>query len=532
MSKELYFDDDGRKKLLNGIEKISKAVKTTLGPCGRMVMMDKKFSSPVITKDGVSVAKEIELEDAVENMGAKFVREVASKTNDDAGDGTTTSTVIAYALIRDGLRAVSSGATPIEVKRGMEKGLNAVVADIKSKARPIETRKDLVSIASISANNDYELGELIADAFDKVGKEGIVTVEESKTTETKVKTVEGMQFDRGYISSYFVNNHDRMECVFENPYILITDKKISTMRELMPILEPIVNEGRSLLIIADDVEGEALTTLVLNTIRGTIKVCCVKTPMFGEQRKNLLNDIAILTNGEVICDEVGLKIENAPFSVLGSAKSVIVGKDSTTIVDGCGDSERIKERISEIKNSITKTESTYEKEQLEKRLAKISGGVAVIEVGAISETEMKEKKFRVEDTINATRAALEDGIVSGGGLTLIDSSKVLDSVECNTDDEKIGIKILKSAMEEPMKQIADNAGVVGSMIVAKAKESEYGIGYDAKNDRWCNLIDNGIIDPCKVTCSAIKNAVSVASTVLTTECVVIDTSETKEPQMM
>ncbi|MBR5096274.1 MAG: chaperonin GroEL, partial [Treponema sp.] len=460
MAKQLLFNEDARRKLLSGAEQIAKAVKVTLGPCGRMVMLDKKYGSPTITKDGVSVAKDVELKDPFENMGAQFVREVASKTNDDAGDGTTTATVLAYALVREGLKSVAAGMTPIAVKRGMDKAVALTIGEIKKNSKPVKGADDITHIATISANNDEEIGKMLADAIEKVGKDGVITVEESKNMDTTVDTVEGMQFDRGYISSYFINDRDRMEADFEDPYILIHDKKISTMKDLLPILEKVANEGRSLVIIAEDVDGEALTTLVLNTIRGTIKVCAVKAPGFGDRRKDMLQDIAILTGGQVVSEEVGIKLENADISMLGKAKSVKIDKDNTTIVGGAGAKKAISERVAEIKSQIEKSTSTYDKEQLQKRLAKLAGGVAVINVGATTETEMKEKKFRVEDTIAATRAALEEGVVAGGGLALIEASKVLESIPAElSEDEKVGYKIVRRALEEPIRQIADNAGV-------------------------------------------------------------------------
>ncbi len=530
MAKQLLFNEDARKKLLSGVEQISKAVKTTLGPCGRMVMLDKKYGAPTITKDGVSVAKEIELADPYENMGAQFVREVASKTNDDAGDGTTTATVLSYALVREGIKAVAAGMTPIEIKRGMDKAVKLAVEEIKKNAKPVKGADDITNIATISANNDPEIGKMLADAIEKVGKDGVITVEESKNMEMTVDTVEGMQFDRGYISSYFVTDRERMEAAYSDAYILIYDKKISTMKDLLPILEKVANEGRALVIIAEDVDGEALTTLVLNTIRGTIKCCAVKAPGFGDRRKDMLQDIAILTGGQVISEEVGLKLESADTSMLGKAKSVKIDKDNTTIVGGAGVQKTIKDRVEEIKNQIAKSTSSYDKEQLQKRLAKLAGGVAVINVGANTETEMKEMKFRVEDTIAATRAALEEGIVSGGGLALIEAAKVLETLpEDLTEDEKVGFKIVRRALEEPIRQIAENAGLDGAVIAEKAKTEKKGIGFDARKGVWTNMLDAGIIDPAKVTCSALKNAASVAGTLLTTECAITDIPEPKAP---
>jgi chaperonin GroL len=530
MAKQLVFNEEARRKLLSGVEQISKAVKVTLGPCGRMVMLDKKYGSPVITKDGVSVAKEIELKDPYENMGAQFVREVASKTNDDAGDGTTTATVLAYAMVREGVKSVAAGMTPIELKRGMDKAVKLVVEEVKKNAKPVKNADDITHIATISANNDVEIGKMLADAISKVGKDGVITVEESKNMDTTVDTVEGMQFDRGYISSYFVTDRERMEASYDDAYVLIYDKKISAMKDLLPILEKVANEGRALIIIAEDVDGEALTTLVLNTIRGTIKCCAVKAPGFGDRRKDMLQDIAILTGGQVISEEVGLKLETADVSMLGKAKTVKIDKDNTTIVGGAGTKKAITERVEEIKTQIEKTTSSYDKEQLQKRLAKLSGGVAVINVGATTETEMKEKKFRVEDTIAATRAALEGGVVSGGGLALLEASKILESIPADlTEDEKVGFKIVRRACEEPIRQIADNAGLDGAVIADKAKSEKKGVGFDAAKNEWKNMMDAGIIDPSKVTCSALTNAASIAGTLITTECAITDIPEPKAP---
>ncbi len=530
MAKQLLFSEDARKKLLSGVEQISKAVKVTLGPCGRMVMMDKKFGSPTITKDGVSVAKEIELEDPYENMGAQFVREVASKTNDDAGDGTTTATVLSYALVREGVKSVAAGMTPIELKRGMDKAVKIAVEEIKKNAKPVKGADDITNIATISANNDPEIGKMLADAIEKVGKDGVITVEESKNMEMTVDTVEGMQFDRGYISSYFVTDRERMEASYSDAYVLIYDKKISAMKDLLPILEQVANAGRALVIICEDVDGEALTTLVLNQIRGTIKCCAVKAPGFGDRRKDMLQDIAILTGGTVVSEEVGLKLETSDISVLGQAKSIKIDKDNTTIVGGAGDAKAIKDRVAEIKNAIEKSSSTYDKEQLQKRLAKLAGGVAVINVGANTETEMKEMKFRVEDTIAATRAALEEGIVSGGGMALIEASKALAEIPADlTEDEKVGFKIVRRALEEPIRQISENAGLDGAVIAERAKNEKKGVGFNARTGEWVNMLEAGIIDPAKVTCSALKNAASVAGTLLTTECAITDIPEPKAP---
>ena len=530
MAKQLLFSEDARKKLLSGVEQISKAVKTTLGPCGRMVMLDKKYGAPTITKDGVSVAKEIELADPYENMGAQFVREVASKTNDDAGDGTTTATVLSYALVREGIKSVAAGMRPIEIKRGMDKAVKIAVDEIKKNAKPVKGADDITNIATISANNDAEIGKMLADAIEKVGKDGVITVEESKNMDMTVDTVEGMQFDRGYISSYFVTDRERMEADFDDAYVLIYDKKISAMKDLLPILEKVANAGKALVIICEDMDGEALTTLVLNTIRGTIRVCAVKAPGFGDRRKDMLQDIAILTGGTVVSEEVGLKLETCDIDVLGKAKSIKIDKDNTTIVGGAGNAKAIKERVTEIKNAIEKSTSSYDKEQLQKRLAKLAGGVAVINVGANTETEMKEMKFRVEDTIAATRAALEEGIVSGGGMALIEASKALATLpEDLTEDEKVGFKIVRRALEEPIRQIAENAGLDGAVIAERAKNEKKGIGFNARTNEWVNMLEAGIIDPAKVTCSALKNAASVAGTLLTTECAITDIPEPKAP---
>ncbi|MCR5253997.1 MAG: chaperonin GroEL [Treponema sp.] len=528
MAKQLLFNEDARKKLLSGVEQISKAVKTTLGPCGRMVMMDKKYGSPVITKDGVSVAKEIELADPFENMGAQFVREVASKTNDDAGDGTTTATVLSYALVREGVKSVAAGMTPIEIKRGIDKAVKIAVDEIKKNAKPVKGADDITNIATISANNDPEIGKMLADAIEKVGKDGVITVEESKNMDMTVDTVEGMQFDRGYISSYFVTDRERMEASFSDAAVLIYDKKISAMKDLLPILEKVANAGKALVIICEDVDGEALTTLVLNNIRGTIKCCAVKAPGFGDRRKDMLQDIAILTGGTVVSEEVGLKLETCGTEVLGQAKSIKIDKDNTTIVGGAGDAKAIKDRVAEIKTAIEKSTSSYDKEQLQKRLAKLAGGVAVINVGANTETEMKEMKFRVEDTIAATRAALEEGIVPGGGLALIEASKALETIPADlTEDEKVGFKIVRRALEEPIRQIAENAGLDGAVIAERAKNEKKGVGFNARTNEWVNMLEAGIIDPAKVTCSALKNAASVAGTLLTTECAITDIPEPK-----
>jgi len=530
MAKQLIYNEDARKKMLSGVEQIARAVKVTLGPCGRLVMLDKKYGAPTITKDGVSVAKEVELKDPYENMGAQLVKEVASKTNDVAGDGTTTATVLAYAIVREGLKAVSAGMTPIEIKRGIDKAVALATAEIKKNSRAVKDNDDITHVATISANNDPEIGKILADAIEKVGKDGVITVEESKNMDTTVKTVEGMQFDRGYINAYFVTDRERMEVNYSDAYVLIYDKKISTMKDILPLLEKVAQSGHPLLIICEDMDGEALATLVVNSIRGTLKCCAVKAPGFGDRRKEMLQDIAILTGGKVITEDLGLKLENTDIADLGQAKSVKVDKDNTTIVDGAGDKKAIADRVAEIKGQIEKSTSDYDKEKLKERLAKLSGGVAVINIGAITETEMKEKKFRVEDTLAATRAALEEGIVSGGGIALIQAAKVLDADKADlVGDEKVGFKIVKRALEEPIRQIADNAGVDGAVIADRAKNEKAGIGYNAAKGEWVNMMDAGIIDPAKVTRCALQNAASVAGMLLTTECAITDIPEPPAP---
>ena len=531
MAKQLLFNEEARKKLLSGVEQISRAVKVTLGPKGRNVLIDKKFGAPTVTKDGVSVAKEIELEDAYENMGAQLLKEVATKTNDVAGDGTTTATVLAYSMVREGLKAVAAGMTPIELKRGMDKAVAIAVEDIRKNSKEIKGSDEVAHVASVSANNDEEIGKILADAIEKVGKDGVITVEEAKTMDTTTDFVEGMQFDRGYISSYFVTDRDRMETVFENPYILIHDKKISNMKDMLPLLEKIAQSGRPLLIIAEDVDGEALATLVVNSLRGTLKTCAVKAPGFGDRRKAMLEDIAILTGGEVISEELGLKLENTDISQLGEAKSIKIDKDNTTIIDGSGKSKDIKDRVAQIKAQIDETSSDYDKEKLKERLAKLAGGVAVINIGAVTEVEMKEKKHRVEDALSATRAALEEGIVAGGGVATIQAASALDKADLEnlTDDEKIGFKIVRRALEEPIRQIAENAGVDGAVIAERAKTEKKGIGFDAAKMEWVDMVKVGIIDPAKVTRSALQNAASVAGLLLTTECAITDIPEKNPP---
>ena len=533
MAKQLMFNEEARKKLLSGVEQISRAVKVTLGPKGRNVLLDKKFGAPTVTKDGVSVAKEVELEDAYENMGAQLLKEVATKTNDVAGDGTTTATVLAYSMVREGLKAVAAGMTPIELKRGIDKAVALAVEEIKKNSKEIKGSDEVAHVASVSANNDEEIGKILADAIEKVGKDGVITVEEAKTMDTTTDFVEGMQFDRGYISPYFVTDRDRMETVFDNPYILIHDKKISNMKDMLPLLEKIAQSGRQLLIIAEDVDGEALATLVVNSLRGTLKTCAVKAPGFGDRRKAMLEDIAILTGGEVISEELGLKLENTDISQLGQAKSVKIDKDNTTIIDGAGKAKDIKDRVAQIKAQIEETTSDYDKEKLKERLAKLAGGVAVINIGAVTEVEMKEKKHRVEDALSATRAALEEGIVSGGGLALIQAASALEKADMTalSDDEKVGFKIVRRALEEPIRQIAENAGVDGAVIAERAKGEKKGVGFDAAKMEWVDMMKVGIIDPAKVTRSALQNAASVASLLLTTECAITDIPEKNPPAM-
>jgi len=531
MAKQLMFNEEARRKLLSGVEQISKAVKVTLGPKGRNVLLDKKFGAPTVTKDGVSVAKEVELEDPYENMGAQLLKEVATKTNDVAGDGTTTATVLAYSLVKEGLKAVAAGMTPIELKRGIDKAVELAVEEIKKNSKEIKDKEEISHVASVSANNDSEIGNTIADAMEKVGKDGVITVEESKTMDTTIEFVEGMQFDRGYISAYFVTDRDTMTSVYEDCYILIHDKKISSMKDMLPLLEKVAQSGKPLLIIAEDVDGEALSTLVVNSLRGTLKACAVKAPGFGDRRKAMLEDIAILTGGEVISEELGLKLENTDISQLGRAKTVKVDKDNTTIINGAGKQKDIQDRISQIKAQIEETTSDYDREKLQERLAKLAGGVAVINVGAATEVELKEKKHRVEDALSATRAAIEEGIVSGGGVALIQASIALEKADLSnlTDDEKVGFKIVKRALEEPIRQIAENAGLDGAVIADKAKNEKKGIGFDAAKMEWVDMVKAGIIDPAKVTRSALQNAASIASLLLTTECAITDIPEKKEP---
>ncbi|MGQ9806222.1 MAG: chaperonin GroEL [Chlorobiales bacterium] len=527
-SKLIHFDVEGRSALKRGVDKLADAVKVTLGPKGRNVIIEKKFGAPTVTKDGVTVAKEIELEDPIENMGAQMVREVASKTSDVAGDGTTTATVLAQAIYREGLKNVTAGANPMDLKRGIDMAVSAIVEELKRISRKISDKKEIAQVGTISANNDTEIGNLIAEAMEKVGKDGVITVEEAKGTETELKVVEGMQFDRGYLSPYFVTNAETMEAELDDPYILIHDKKISSMKDLLPVLEKVAQQGRAMLIIAEEVEGEALATLVVNKLRGTLKVAAVKAPGFGDRRKAMLEDIAVLTGGTVISEEKGYKLENATIAYLGQAKRVVIDKDNTTIVEGKGKSNDIKARINEIKNQIEKTTSDYDREKLQERLAKLSGGVAVLNIGASTEVEMKEKKARVEDALHATRAAVQEGIVPGGGVALIRASKVLENVKTGNPDQKTGVDIIRRAVEEPLRMIVANTGTTdGAVVLQKVKEGKDDFGFNARTESFENLIQAGVVDPTKVTRTALENAASVASLLLTTEAVI---SEKKEEE--
>jgi len=534
-AKELLFGDEVRGKVAKGVDLLAEAVKATLGPRGRNVVIEKKFGSPVITKDGVTVAKEIELEDKFENLGAQLVKEVASKTSDVAGDGTTTATVLAQAIFKEGMKNVTAGANAMSLKRGIDKAVDAAVEQLRSMSREVQDRKEIAQVAAISANNDQEIGDLIADAMEKVGKDGVITVEEAKGLETTLEVVEGMQFDRGYLSPYFVTDPEKMEAVLEDPYILVHEKKISNLRDMLPLLEEVARSGKPLLVIAEDVEGEALATLVVNKLRGTLNACAVKAPGFGDRRKEMLKDIAILTSGQVISEELGIKLENVRLADLGRAKKVVVDKEHTTIIGGCGDSKAIEGRIKQIKAQIEKTTSDYDREKLQERLAKLVGGVAVIKVGAATETEMKEKKARVEDALNATKAAVEEGIVAGGGVALLRCQEALDELvkklkdEGIDEDELIGVNIVRKAVEEPMKQIASNAGVEGSVIVEEAKKLEENKGYNAATLEFVDMFEAGIIDPTKVVRSAIQNAASVAGLMITTECGVVELPEKEKP---
>ena len=526
MAKDIQFDVDARDGLKKGVDALANAVKVTLGPKGRNVIISKSFGAPQVTKDGVSVAKEVELEDALENMGAQMVKEVASKTNDLAGDGTTTATVLAQAIVKEGLKNVAAGANPMDLKRGIDKAVQKIVADLEKQAKKVgNSSEKIMQIASISANNDNTIGELIAQAFEKVGKEGVITVEEAKGTDTYVDVVEGMQFDRGYLSPYFVTDSDKMIADLENPYILLFDKKISNLQEILPILEPIAQSGRPLLIIAEDVEGQALATLVVNKLRGGLKIAAVKAPGFGDRRKAMLEDIAILTGGTVISEERGFSLENTDLEMLGSAETVTIDKDNTTIVNGSGKASDIKTRVNQIKNQIENTTSDYDREKLQERLAKLAGGVAVLYVGAASEVEMKEKKDRVDDALHATRAAVEEGIVAGGGVAFVRAQKALEKISDVNLDEVTGIQIVSRAIESPLRTIVDNAGGEGSVVINKVAEGKGDFGYDAKADSYVDMLKAGIIDPKKVTRVALENAASVAGMILTTECALIDIKE-------
>ncbi len=532
-AKLIYFDAEGRAALKRGVDKLADAVKVTLGPKGRNVVIEKKFGAPTVTKDGVTVAKEIELEDPLENMGAQMVREVASKTSDVAGDGTTTATVLAQAIYREGLKNVTAGANPMDLKRGIDMAVIAIVEELKRISRPISGKKEIAQVGMISANNDEEIGNLIAEAMEKVGKDGVITVEEAKGTETELKVVEGMQFDRGYLSPYFVTNTETMEAELDDAYILIHDKKISSMKDLLPILEKIVQTGKPVLIIAEEVEGEALATLVVNKLRGTLRVVAVKAPGFGDRRKAMLEDIAILTGGTVISEEKGYKLENATIAYLGQAKRIVVDKDNTTIVEGKGKPDQIKARINEIKSQIEKATSDYDKEKLQERLAKLSGGVAVLNIGASTEVEMKEKKARVEDALHATRAAVQEGIVAGGGVALIRAAKALDALKPENEDQKTGIEIIRRAIEEPLRLIVANTGTTdGAVVLQKVKEGKDDFGFNARTEQYENLIQSGVVDPTKVTRTALENAASVASLLLTTEAVIVEKKEEEKASAM
>ncbi len=529
MAKLLEFDTKARAKIKDGIDLLARAVKITLGPKGRNVILEKKFGSPTITKDGVTVAKEIELEDPVENLGAQMVKEVASKTSDVAGDGTTTATLIAQAIFNEGLKSVTAGVNPMALKRGIEKAVNTVVEELKSVSVETKGKQEIEQVGAISANNDHEIGAIIADAMEKVGKDGVITVEEARGLETELETVEGMQFDRGYLSPYFVTDPEKMEAVLEDAYILVHDKKISAMKDLLPVLEKIAQTGKSLLIVSEDVEGEALATLVVNKLRGTLKVIAVKAPGFGDRRKQMLQDLAVVAGGQVISEEVGFKLENAVIQDLGQAKRIVVDKDTTTVIDGSGTEEKIQGRIQEIKTAIDKSTSDYDSEKLQERLAKLAGGVAVINVGAPTETEMKEKKARVEDALHATRAAVEEGIVPGGGVTLLWAQKALDKLKMDDSEEQMGVRIVRRALEEPTRQIAENAGMEGSIVVERIREKDQlNYGYNAQTNKYEDLVKNGVIDPTKVTRTALQNAASIAALLLTTEAVVAEQKEKED----
>jgi chaperonin GroEL len=531
-AKQLQFDENARHTLLRGVEKLSKAVKATLGPSGRNVILDKKFGSPTITKDGVTVAKEIELEDPYENMGAQLVREVASKTSDVAGDGTTTATILAESIYREGLRNVTAGANPTSLQRGIMKGVDAIVEELKKLSKKVSDRTEIAQVATVSANWDKTIGEIIADAMDKVGKDGTITVEEAKSIETTLEVVEGMQFDKGYLSPYFVTNAEEMEAVLENAYVLIHEKKISSLKDLLPLLEKVAKAGRPLLIIAEDVEGEALATLVVNKLRGTLQVCAVKAPGFGDRRKAMLEDIAVLTGGRCITEDLGIKLENIKIEDLGKAKRVTVDKENTTIVEGEGKHNDIQGRVAQIRRQIDETTSDYDREKLQERLAKLAGGVAVINVGAATETEMKEKKARVEDALHATRAAVEEGVVAGGGVAFLRTQKALDNVKDLEGDEKVGIAIVRRAIEEPTRQLADNAGREGALVVEEVKKRKGNEGYDVSTGEYTDLVKAGIVDPTKVTRTALQNAASIAGLLLTTEALVTEIPEKEKTPPM
>lgn len=526
MAKQMVFSDEARAAILRGVNQLSNAVKATLGPKGRNAVIEKKFGAPTITKDGVTVAKEIELKDPYENMGAQLVKEVASKTSDVAGDGTTTATVLAQAIFREGVKNLSAGANAMELKRGIDKAVEAVTEELKKISKPCQTKKEIAQIGTISANNDKTIGDLIAEAMEKVGKDGVITVEEAKSMSTSLDVVEGMQFDRGYISPYFVTDSERMEVSLEDAFILINEKKVSTMKDLLPVLEQVAKMGRPLLIISEDVEGEALATLVVNKLRGTLQVAAVKAPGFGDRRKAMLEDIAILTGGQVISEDLGLKLENVKLSDLGRAKRITIDKDNTTIVEGAGDSHKIQGRVKQIKAQIEETTSDYDREKLQERLAKLVGGVAVINVGAVTETEMKEKKARVEDALHATKAAVEEGIVPGGGVALLRCISALEKVKID-GDQKIGVDIVRRSLEEPIRQISENAGVEGSVVVERVKRESGANGFDAASESYVDMVQAGIIDPTKVTRTALQNAASVASLMLTTEVMVAEIPEEK-----
>ena len=527
MAKQLLFREEARRKVLEGVEQLAAAVKVTLGPKGRNVVLDKKFGSPTITKDGVTVAKEVDLEDPFLNMGAQMVKEVAEKTSDVAGDGTTTATVLAEAIYREGLKNVTAGSNPMALKRGIEKAVERVVEELKKLSTPIKEKKEVAQVATIAANCDQTIGELIADAMDKAGKDGVITVEEAKSTATTLEVVEGMQFDQGYLSPYFVTDTERMECILEEPYILINEKKISSLKDILPLLEKIARTGKPLLIIAEEVEGEALATLVVNKIRGTFVACAVKAPGYGDRRKAMLEDIAVLTGGKAMTEDLGIKLESIDIDDLGRAKRVKIDKENTTIVEGAGKTQAINARINQIKKQIEDSDSDYDKEKLQERLAKLAGGVAVINVGAATETEMKEKKARVEDALHATRAAVDEGIIPGGGVALIRASTTLEKVKLE-GDEKIGVEIIRRALEEPIRQLTQNAGLEGSVVVQRIKSEKTNVGYDVNQDSYVDLIQAGVIDPTKVTRSALQNASSIAALLLTTEALVTEKPEEKE----